>query len=85
MGKSSDRNAVVDSNGLVLGGVKGLRVVDASIIPILPPGQPMATVCKFLDSPKTYVLPSIIVQGINISNRRNSRKARGGNTLYSII
>lgn len=45
MGKSNDPKAVVDSQGRVLG-VKGLRVVDASIFPFLPHAQPMATVCK---------------------------------------
>jgi choline dehydrogenase len=43
MGKSSDPNAVADSNGKVLGGISGLRIVDTSVWPLLPPGQPMAT------------------------------------------
>ncbi|CAI6341037.1 unnamed protein product [Periconia digitata] len=43
MGKSSDKNAVVDSSGRVYG-VSGLRVVDASAFPFLPPGLPQATV-----------------------------------------
>jgi choline dehydrogenase len=46
MGKASDKNAVVDSNANVIG-VNRLRVVDASAFPFLPPGHPMATVCKF--------------------------------------
>ena len=45
MGESSDPNAVVDSRGRVLG-VKGLRVVDASAFPLLPPGHAQSTVCK---------------------------------------
>ncbi|KAL8722841.1 MAG: hypothetical protein Q9225_000728 [Loekoesia sp. 1 TL-2023] len=45
MGKVDNPMAVVDSRGRVIG-VKGLRVVDASIFPFLPPGQPSATVCK---------------------------------------
>ena len=45
MGKSNDSNAVVDSRARVLG-VKGLRVVDASTFPLLPPGHPQSTVCK---------------------------------------
>ena len=49
MGKRFDRMAVVDSRGRVIG-VQGLRVVDASIFPFLPPGQPSATVCKFYDT-----------------------------------
>lgn len=45
MGKIDDPMAVVDSRGRVIG-VSGLRIVDASIFPFLPPGQPTATVCK---------------------------------------
>ncbi|KAL8753031.1 MAG: hypothetical protein Q9184_005545 [Pyrenodesmia sp. 2 TL-2023] len=45
MGRPDSPMAVVDSKGRVIG-VKGLRVVDASIFPFLPPGQPAATVCK---------------------------------------
>ncbi|KAK8039492.1 hypothetical protein PG993_007903 [Apiospora rasikravindrae] len=44
MGKSGDDGrAVVDSRGRVFG-VEGLRVVDASAFPLLPPGHPQATV-----------------------------------------
>jgi choline dehydrogenase len=43
MGKKSDAMAVVDSEGRVFG-TSGLRVVDASALPFLPPGHPMATV-----------------------------------------
>jgi len=46
MGRKDDKNAVVDSDANVIG-VKGLRVVDASAFPFLPPGHPMATVCEF--------------------------------------
>jgi choline dehydrogenase len=45
MGKRHDRMAVVDSLARVIG-VEGLRVVDASAFPFLPPGHPQATVCK---------------------------------------
>ena len=45
MGKSNDTEAVVDPQGRVYG-VKGLRVVDASSFPFLPPGLPMGTVCE---------------------------------------
>jgi choline dehydrogenase-like flavoprotein len=44
MGAVNDTMAVVDSKGRVIG-VQNLRVVDASIFPFLPPGQPSATVC----------------------------------------
>ena len=46
MGKRSDPNAVVDSQAKVIG-VRGLRVVDISAFPFLPPGHPQATVCKW--------------------------------------
>ncbi|KAI1075113.1 glucose-methanol-choline oxidoreductase [Whalleya microplaca] len=43
MGKKDDPMAVVDAQARVYG-VEGLRVVDASAFPHLPPGHPMATV-----------------------------------------
>ncbi|KAL8735001.1 MAG: hypothetical protein Q9166_001126 [cf. Caloplaca sp. 2 TL-2023] len=43
MGKQEDRMAVIDSRARVFG-VRGLRVVDASSFPFLPPGHPQATV-----------------------------------------
>ena len=46
MGKSTDSSAVIDSSARVFG-VTGLRVVDASSFPILPPGHPQSTICKF--------------------------------------
>lgn len=43
MGKPGDSMAVVDARGKVFG-VSGLRVVDASIFPLLPPGHPQSTI-----------------------------------------
>lgn len=43
MGKKDDPLAVVDTRGRVYG-VRGLRVVDASAFPLLPPGHPQSTV-----------------------------------------
>ncbi|KAG9853152.1 alcohol oxidase, partial [Aureobasidium melanogenum] len=43
MGMRNDGMAVVDSEAKVIG-VEGLRVVDISAFPLLPPGQPQATV-----------------------------------------
>jgi choline dehydrogenase len=43
MGKKEDKMAVLDSKARVYG-VQGLRVVDASSFPILPPGHPQSTV-----------------------------------------
>lgn len=45
MGKEGDPNAVVNASGSVFG-VSGLRVVDASAFPFLPPGHTQSTVCK---------------------------------------
>lgn len=44
--------AVVDTHARVYG-VTGVRVVDASAFPFLPPGHPQSTVCKI--SPKCTV------------------------------
>lgn len=55
MGKRSDPNAVVDSQAKVIG-VDGLRVVDISAFPFLPPGHPQATVCKLINM---SILPSV--------------------------
>jgi choline dehydrogenase len=43
MGKATDKGAVVDSKAKVFG-VRGLRVVDASIIPFSLPGHPQSSV-----------------------------------------
>lgn len=45
MGRSGDPRAVVDSRARVIG-VNGLRVVDASALPFLPPGHPSAVICE---------------------------------------
>jgi choline dehydrogenase len=46
MGRTNDTLAVVDSKARVIG-VKNLRVVDASSLPFLPPGHPIATVVSY--------------------------------------
>jgi choline dehydrogenase len=50
MGPKDDPDAVVDTQGHVYG-VQGLRVVDASAFPLLPPGHPQSTVCKYWSTP----------------------------------
>lgn len=45
MGVPGDSMAVVDHKARVFG-VDGLRVVDISAFPILPPGHPQSTVCE---------------------------------------
>jgi choline dehydrogenase len=46
MGRKDDPMAGWDSEARVYG-VQGLRVVDALAFPVLPPGHPSATICKF--------------------------------------
>lgn len=46
MGRPDNTMAVVDNLSRVFG-VQGLRVVDASAFPFLPPGHPQATICKY--------------------------------------
>lgn len=55
MGTSDDPMAVVDSKARVFG-VQGLRVVDASSFPFLPPGHPQSTVCKCSPFTNSYCL-----------------------------
>jgi choline dehydrogenase-like flavoprotein len=50
MGKPSNPLAVVDSHAKVIG-VSNLRVVDASAVPLLPPGHPQSSVCTFTYEP----------------------------------
>lgn len=58
MGRRNDSMAVVDSKARVIG-VKGLRVVDASIFPFLVPGQPQATVYMLAEKIEEVVLGGI--------------------------
>ena len=43
MGRADDETAVIDSKARVHG-VEGLRVVDGSSLPLLPPGHPQSTI-----------------------------------------
>ncbi|KAA8614449.1 Choline dehydrogenase [Pyrenophora tritici-repentis] len=60
MGKKEDSMAVVDPQARVYG-VQGLRVVDASALPILPPGHPTSTI---------YALAEKIAAGIINANKQ---------------
>ncbi|KAJ4333699.1 hypothetical protein N0V95_009362 [Ascochyta clinopodiicola] len=57
MGRADDEMAVVDSRARVLG-VNGLRVVDASAFPFLPPGHPQATVYALAEKIAADILAS---------------------------
>jgi choline dehydrogenase len=59
MGRSNDTLAVVDPKARVYG-VHGLRVVDASAFPFLPPGHPQATV---------YMLAEKIAEDIRLGRK----------------
>lgn len=56
MGRDDNPAAVLDTEARVRG-VSGLRVVDASSMPTLGPGHPMATICKFIPFVLTRQLP----------------------------
>ncbi len=55
MGRKDDPMAVVDSHARVIG-VQGLRVVDASAFPFLPPGQPMSMVYALAEKIADHIL-----------------------------
>lgn len=62
MGRDTDEMAVLDSNANVRG-VTGLRVVDASSFPILPPGHPQATIYAFAEK-----IAEVIAKGVAQGN-----------------
>ena len=55
MGRRDDPMAVADSRAKVIG-LQGLRVVDASAFPFLPPGQPMSMVYALAEKIADHVL-----------------------------
>ncbi|KAG9244293.1 oxidoreductase [Calycina marina] len=58
MGTAGDANAVVDAQARVMG-VSGLRVVDASSFPFLPPGHPMSTVYALAEKISADILAAL--------------------------
>lgn len=74
MGTSDDDMAVVDSQARVYG-VDGLRVVDASAFPFLPPGHPQSTVCRF---PSVTALIYQVLTASQICLPRRSRRILSG-------
>ncbi|KJZ74261.1 hypothetical protein HIM_06267 [Hirsutella minnesotensis 3608] len=65
MGKKSDPMAVVDNQARVFG-VKGLRVVDASSMPLLPPGHPQSTIYALAEK-----IADDIIRGGQSSSEQN--------------
>jgi len=57
MGLPFNPNAVLNSNARVYG-VQGLRVVDASAFPVLPPGHPHSTIYALAEK-----ISDAIIQG----------------------
>lgn len=55
MGRRSDPLAVIDSSARVYG-TQGLRVVDASSFPVLPPGHPQSTVYMLAEKIASEIL-----------------------------
>ncbi|KAE8140285.1 hypothetical protein BDV38DRAFT_269269 [Aspergillus pseudotamarii] len=55
MGTSDDEMAVVDSQARVYG-VEGVRVVDASAFPFLPPGHPQSTVYMLAEKISDFII-----------------------------
>ncbi|KAL9010685.1 MAG: hypothetical protein Q9180_009266, partial [Flavoplaca navasiana] len=70
MGKLGDRNAVVDSRARVIG-VQGLKAVDASAFPILPPGHPQATVYALAEKIAEDILKGSVAPPQQLSTSRN--------------
>jgi choline dehydrogenase len=66
MGRKGDANAVVDPQARVFG-VEGLRVVDMSAAPFMPPGHPQATV---------YMLAEKIADDILKEKRGEKKKEK---------
>ncbi|RMZ82627.1 hypothetical protein DV738_g1480, partial [Chaetothyriales sp. CBS 135597] len=58
MGKVGDPNTVVDRHARVIG-VNSLRVVDASVFPVLPPGQIQATVYMLAEKIAAEILAGL--------------------------
>ena len=62
MGPSSDELAVV-GHDMKVHGMKGLRVVDASSFPFLPPGHPQATIYAVAEKVASEILAGLEGKG----------------------
>lgn len=57
MGREVDKMAVVDTEARIFG-VQGLRVVDSSIMPLLPPGHPQSTIYALAEKVADMIIKS---------------------------
>ncbi|KAG8527347.1 uncharacterized protein KY384_007499 [Bacidia gigantensis] len=80
MGKVDDPMAVVDSKARVIG-FQGLRVVDASSFPFLPPGHPQSTVYALAEKIAVDVLEtaglSVPGEGYDLSGYEKEQEMLG--------
>ena len=72
MGPSSDDMAVV-GHDMKVHGMKGLRVVDASSFPFLPPGHPQATIYAVAEKVASGILADLAKKGKKRSEGRGER------------
>jgi hypothetical protein len=79
MGISPKAGAVVDSRARVFG-TKRLRVVDASVLPFLPPGHPQATICE----PQLLLLKMLHEPSLT-RDRRTGRENSGRRDKISAV
>ena len=87
MGHSDDVNAVVDNHSQVIG-VQGLRVVDASAFPVLPPGHPQATVCKYCFYSFRHLVSELALTYVQMHLQKRSRaisQASVGATKWKVL
>lgn len=76
MGLENDPMAVIDSRARVYG-VKGLRVVDASSFPFLPPGHPQSTIYALAEKIAVDVLGRETEPGYDMSGYEEDVRAAG--------
>ena len=77
MGMVNNSKAVVDSAARVIG-VQGLRIVDASIFPFLPPGHPTSLVCE-----SCCLLSRILLANGCVQTHSRRRSQISSTTKYS--
>ncbi|RWS00049.1 glucose dehydrogenase (acceptor)-like protein 3 [Dinothrombium tinctorium] len=83
MGPAHDRKSVVDPELRVLGGVKGLRVVDASVMPVIITGNTNAPIIMMAEK------LSDIIKGVRLEPMKvpddETRRSSVGETDYAYV